>query len=122
MGSDKDIDLKRINPDQGIREQMDTSNLHSYSSLSRLDLEEMLIKMGQAPKDPDGRRFTLFTGQAGAQQFDKAINEDLEQVQAERMVVDIVPAYNDTGKVYTRGLPLEDVKTIKKYLDKLERR
>lgn len=66
----------KIESGSGIREQMDVSNIVTYSTFSLRVLEDMLHELSEGKLDFSERTFILRTGERGAAQFSRAIQRD----------------------------------------------
>lgn len=65
-----------IEQGSGIREQMDVSNVVTYNTFSLRVLEDMLFELSEGKLEFSERNFVLRTGERGAAQFNRAVNND----------------------------------------------
>jgi hypothetical protein len=66
----------KIEAGSGIREQMDVSNVVTYNDFSLRILEDMLHELSEGKLDFSERVFMLRTGERGAAQFSRAVQQE----------------------------------------------
>jgi len=66
----------KIEAGSGVREQMDVSNVVLYNTFALATIEDMLHNLSEGKIDFAERKFVLRTGERGAAQFSRAVDQD----------------------------------------------